>query len=32
MGGSGRISGVRNEIGKGGDTAQVMRKPCEGAN
>ena len=32
MGGSGRISGVRNEIRKGGDKAQVMRKPCEGAN
>lgn len=32
VGGSGRISGVRNEIGKDGDTDRVLRKPCKGAN
>ena len=31
-GGSGRINGVRNEIGKDGDMDQVLRKPCKGAN
>ena len=31
-GGSGRISGVRNEIGKDGDMDQVLREPCKGAN
>lgn len=32
VGGSRRVSGVRNEIGKDGDMDQVLRKPCKGAN